>query len=84
LKHYLTSFFEIGFVDVQNYGAFLQELRQSPQLLASCLASAEKVGHLPASLAHTLLGSLFGGCVFAEDEHLMLQLMLQLITLQVK
>jgi hypothetical protein len=69
---------------VQNYGAFLQDLRQSPQLLASCLASAEKVGHLPASFAHTLLGSLFGGCVFAEDEHLMLQLMLQLITLQVK
>ncbi|CAB3384514.1 Hypothetical predicted protein [Cloeon dipterum] len=77
----------LGFMEAQNYGTFLHSLRNSPQLLASCLAAAEKIGALQAAvlgpMAHTLVGGLFGGCVLAEDERLLLKLMRELIYLQV-
>ncbi|XP_059482165.1 GTPase-activating protein and VPS9 domain-containing protein 1 [Neocloeon triangulifer] len=77
----------LGFVESQNYGIFLHSLRNSPQLLASCLAEAEKIGALTPPLlgpmAHTLVGGLFGGCILAEDERLILKLLRELLYLQV-
>lgn len=76
-----------GFQECLQYGGFLQALRSSPALLAGCFAAAERLGLIPpplaASTVTSLLGGLYGGCLLADDERLVLKLLRQLIALQV-
>ncbi|XP_048505942.1 GTPase-activating protein and VPS9 domain-containing protein 1 isoform X2 [Athalia rosae] len=66
------------------YGEFLQALRKSPKLLASCLVEGDKlIPESMQSVIQSLAAGLFGSCLLPEDKILVLQLLRQLMFLQI-
>ncbi|XP_064163125.1 GTPase-activating protein and VPS9 domain-containing protein 1-like isoform X1 [Anguilla rostrata] len=67
------------------YGEFLGRLRDSPRLLASCLAAGQRLNQERAlSVLHCVFASLYGNCVMPEDEAYLLQVLRYLIDLELK
>ncbi|KAJ8286402.1 hypothetical protein GJAV_G00038870 [Gymnothorax javanicus] len=68
------------------YGEFLSRLRESPRLLASCLASGRRLppGNSAQALPLSVFSSLYGNCVMPEDQHYLLQVLRYLIDLELK
>ena len=65
------------------YAEFLQTLRLKPKLLATCLALADRSGHDKMSdIVSTVFSGLYGSCLLAEDEKMLLRLLLHLMKLQ--
>jgi hypothetical protein len=65
------------------YAEFLLNLRSKPKLLASCLVLAERNGFEKMSaIISTLFSGLYGSCLLAEDERLLLRLLHHLMKLQ--
>ena len=66
------------------YGEFLKNLRESPKLVAMCLAFAEKhnIENTPVMI-RTFINAIYGNCVMPEDEVYVLQMLKSLIDLQV-
>ncbi|XP_046589846.1 GTPase-activating protein and VPS9 domain-containing protein 1 isoform X3 [Neodiprion lecontei] len=66
------------------YGEFLQALRKSPKLLASCLVEGDRlIQESMQSVIQSLSAGLFGSCLLPEDKILVLQLLRQLMFLQI-
>ena len=65
------------------YSDFLRTLRTRPKFLAACLTAGDKLG-LPqmSDVVSILFGGLFGSCVMAEDEKLVLKLLHHLMRSQ--
>ena len=67
------------------YAEFLQTLRLKPKLLATCLALADHNGISPdkmSGVVSTVFGGLYGSCILADDEKMLLRLLLHLMKLQ--
>lgn len=65
------------------YAEFLLNLRSKPKLLAYCLMLADRNGHEKISaILSTVFSGLYGSCVLAEDERLLLRLLHHLMRLQ--
>ncbi|XP_015600361.1 GTPase-activating protein and VPS9 domain-containing protein 1 isoform X3 [Cephus cinctus] len=66
------------------YGEFLDALRKSPKLVASCLVEGDKVApEMMQCIIQSLAAGLFGSCLLPEDKILVLKLLRHLIFLQV-
>ncbi|XP_066994190.2 GTPase-activating protein and VPS9 domain-containing protein 1 isoform X2 [Anabrus simplex] len=74
----------LGFQECLAYGEFLQSLRTSPQLLASCLVTGDRL--LPpermTGVVHSVYAGLLGSCLLPEDKLLTLRLLRHLTELQ--
>ena len=65
------------------YGEFLQTLRTSPQLLASCLVAGDHLlPDMMHGVIHSIMAGLFGSCLLREDKLLALRLLRYLTELQ--
>nr|CAD7578666.1 unnamed protein product [Timema californicum] len=65
------------------YGEFLQVLRTSPQLLATCLVAGDRLlPDMMHGLVHSMAAGLFGSCLLPEDKVLTLRLLRHLTRLQ--
>ena len=65
------------------YAEFLQTLRLKPKLLATSLAIADRSGQEKMSdIVSTVFSGLYGSCLLAEDEKMLLRLLLHLMKLQ--
>ena len=65
------------------YGEFLQTLRTSPQLLASCLVAGDHLlPDMMHGVIHSIMAGLFGSCLLPEDKLLALRLLRYLTELQ--
>ena len=65
------------------YGEFLMKLREKPKLVALILNSADHLGIDTSQLVRLLLCSIYGSCVFKEDEKLVLKILKSLTVIQV-
>lgn len=65
------------------YAEFLLNLRSKPKLLAHCLMLADRNGHdkMPGIIS-TVFSGIYGSCMLAEDERLLLRLLHHLMRLQ--
>ena len=65
------------------YSEFLRSLRNRPKFLAACLTAGDKL-RLPqmSDVVSILFGGLYGSCVMAEDEKLVLKLLHHLMRSQ--
>ena len=66
------------------YAEFLQTLRLKPKLLATCLALADHTvsQEKMMGIVSTIFGGFYGSCILAEDEKILLRLLLHLMKLQ--
>ena len=66
------------------YGDLLKFLWENPTLVAQCIYEGEKSGGSAMErVISTITSSVFGGCMFREDETAMLHILKLLIDLQV-
>lgn len=73
----------LGFQECLAYGEFLQTLRTSPQLLASCLAAGDRLlPDMMHGIVHSIMAGLFGSSLLPEDKLLALKLLRNLTELQ--
>ncbi|XP_069695345.1 GTPase-activating protein and VPS9 domain-containing protein 1 [Periplaneta americana] len=73
----------LGFQECLAYGEFLQTLRTSPQLLASCLVAGDRLlPDMMHGIIHSLMAGLFGSSLLPEDKLLALRLLRYLTELQ--
>uniref|UniRef100_A0A1B6E0D7 Receptor-mediated endocytosis protein 6 homolog n=1 Tax=Clastoptera arizonana TaxID=38151 RepID=A0A1B6E0D7_9HEMI len=73
----------LGYQEAIMYGHFLNCLRSSPELLASCLVAGEQL--LPEAMAQviqSLVAGLYGSCILPEDKLIVLQLLRHLTEMQ--
>lgn len=81
-----TSFniyIQFAFQNTQTFGVLVQKLRLNPKLLACCLAAGDRLltSRMPEVINCTLSG-IFGSCLMAEDNVLILRLLRHLAVLQ--
>lgn len=80
---FVDSYKYLSYHDTK-YGEFLKILRESPKLLARCIACCEKDRYdVAQSLVRISMSSIYGNCVMQEDETFALQLLKTLLELQV-
>ncbi|XP_021936373.1 receptor-mediated endocytosis protein 6 homolog isoform X2 [Zootermopsis nevadensis] len=73
----------LGFQECLAYGEFLQTLRTSPQLLASCLVAGDRLlPDMMHGIVHSIMTGLFGSSLLPEDKLLALRLLRYLTELQ--
>ncbi|XP_033609834.1 GTPase-activating protein and VPS9 domain-containing protein 1 isoform X3 [Cryptotermes secundus] len=73
----------LGFQECLAYGEFLQTLRTSPQLLASCLVAGDRLlPDMMHGIVHSIMAGLFGSTLLPEDKLLALKLLRNLTELQ--
>ena len=65
------------------YAEFLANIRNKPKLLATCLTLADRTGNdKMVAIISTIFSGVYGSCLLAEDERLLLRLLHQLMKLQ--
>ncbi|XP_022162230.1 GTPase-activating protein and VPS9 domain-containing protein 1 [Myzus persicae] len=81
--HFVEVHESIGYDNAQGFGVLVQKLRKNPKLLASCLAAGDRLftNKMPEIVNCTLSG-VFGSCLMAEDNVLILKLLRHLAVLQ--
>ncbi|GFG38782.1 hypothetical protein Cfor_08237 [Coptotermes formosanus] len=80
---FLDGYKVLGFQECLAYGEFLQTLRTSPQLLASCLVAGDHLlPDMMHGVVHSIMAGLFGSCLLPEDKLLALRLLRYLTELQ--
>ncbi|XP_051165679.1 GTPase-activating protein and VPS9 domain-containing protein 1 isoform X2 [Leptopilina boulardi] len=83
-SHFIDAYKHFRYQTCLAYGEFLNCLRKSPKLLASCLVEGDKI--LPEAMQgiiQSLAAGLYGSCLFPEDKLLVLKLLRYLMLLQV-
>ncbi|XP_013420311.1 GTPase-activating protein and VPS9 domain-containing protein 1 [Lingula anatina] len=82
LANFIDSYKYLNYHD-SKYGEFLQQLRDRPAVVASCLVAGTKQNQEKGQkMTQILMSSLYGNCVMQEDEILVLQLLKSLIQIQ--
>ncbi|XP_032088745.1 GTPase-activating protein and VPS9 domain-containing protein 1 isoform X2 [Thamnophis elegans] len=81
---FVDGYKQLGFQETA-YGEFLHRLRENPRLIASCLVAGEKLAQENIqNVIHTVFTSIYGNCIMAEDESLLLQVLRYLIEFELK
>lgn len=77
------TYLQFVFQNTQTFGVLVQKLRLNPKLLACCLAAGDRLltSKMPEVVNCTLSG-IFGSCLMAEDNVLILRLLRHLAVLQ--
>ncbi|VVC30572.1 Hypothetical protein CINCED_3A019626 [Cinara cedri] len=81
--HFVEAHESIGYDNTQAFGVLVQKLRINPKLLGCCLAAGDRLltSSMPEVINCTLSG-VFGSCLMAEDNVLILKLLRHLAVLQ--
>lgn len=65
------------------YAEFLQQLREDPKLLATCLVAGEKINLESMQVnVPVIMSAIYGNCILPEDEVFVLKLLRELLLLQ--
>ncbi|XP_076353746.1 GTPase activating protein and VPS9 domains 1 isoform X3 [Tachypleus tridentatus] len=65
------------------YAEFLQQFREDPKLIATCLMTGEKQGvDTIQSMVGIVMSAIYGSCILPEDEIFVLKLLRELMVLQ--
>ncbi|GIY04819.1 GTPase-activating protein and VPS9 domain-containing protein 1 [Caerostris darwini] len=80
--NFIDSYKQLGINDC-SYSEFLQQLRENPKLLASCLNYGEKIDiSTMHSIVNIIMAAIYGNCILPEDEVHALVLLKELMALQ--
>ncbi|GFY72679.1 GTPase-activating protein and VPS9 domain-containing protein 1 [Trichonephila inaurata madagascariensis] len=80
--NFIDSYKQLGIND-SNYSEFLQQLRENPKLLASCLNYGEKIDlNTMHGIVNIIMAAIYGNCILPEDEVHALILLKELMSLQ--
>ncbi|KAF8788397.1 GTPase-activating protein and VPS9 like protein [Argiope bruennichi] len=80
--NFIDSYKQLGINDC-NFSEFLQQLRENPKILASCLNYGEKIDlSAMQQIVNIIMAAIYGNCILPEDEVHALVLLKELMSLQ--
>ncbi|KAF7998054.1 hypothetical protein HCN44_009452 [Aphidius gifuensis] len=82
--HFVDAYKHLRHQACSSYGEFLDNIRKSPELIASCLVEADRISpETVQNIIQSLSAGLYGSCLMPEDKLFVLKLLRQLMYLQI-